>query len=102
MRIARHLPDRFICKLDQTAVEEDRLDVPDPLPLDLDVLVARVLLRRALRVIEHARKLGRVEMTLVEETLSRLDDRRDDAGLRDDAPDRADGTLPRAVCDLAD
>ena len=41
-------------------------------------------------------------MTLVEEALRCLDDRRDDAGLRDDAAHRADGTLPRALCDLAD
>ena len=57
---------------------------------------------RALCLVEHAGQLGRVEMTLVEEALRRLDDRRDDAGLRDDASHRADGTLPRALCDLAD
>jgi hypothetical protein len=43
-RLARHLADRFGCELDQRIVEEDRLDLPDPLPLDLEVLFACELL----------------------------------------------------------
>ncbi len=41
-------------------------------------------------------------MTLVEQAFRGFDDRRDDAGLRDDAAHRADGTLTRTLCDLAD
>src|SRR5258706_6739231 len=102
MRVARHLPDRFFGKLDQSLVEEDRLDTPDALPLDLDVLVACVLLRRALRFLEHAGELSGVEMALVEEAFRGLDDRRDDAGLRDDAAHRADRALPCPFRDLTD
>src|SRR3984893_8437506 len=102
MRVARDLAARFRGHLADPAVEKDRLDVPDPFPLDLDVLVARVLLRRALRLVEHAGQFRRVEMTLVEETLCGLDDRRDDAGLRHHAAHRADRARPRPLCDLTD
>ena len=43
-----------------------------------------------LRVAEHRRELRRVEVALVEQALGRLDDRRDDPRLRDDAAHRAD------------
>ncbi len=102
MRVARHFRDRRFGEFDQRVVEEDRLDAPDPLPLDLDVLVPRVLLRRTLRLVEHAGQLRRIEMTLVEQTFRRLDNRCDDAGLGDDAAHRADGALPRTLRDLAD
>ncbi len=35
------LADRLVGELDQLLVEQDRLDLPDPLPLDLDVLLVR-------------------------------------------------------------
>src|SRR5256886_3993238 len=57
MRGAGQFSDRFVRERDQSVVEEDRLDVPDPLPLDVDVLVACVLLRRTLRFIEDRKSV---------------------------------------------
>ena len=39
VRRARDLADRLVGEADQRLVEEDRLDLPDPLVLDLDVLL---------------------------------------------------------------
>src|SRR5919204_5363552 len=41
VRLACDLAHGLVRELDQLVVEEDRLDVPDPLPLDLDVLLLR-------------------------------------------------------------
>src|SRR6266508_6174756 len=102
VRRAGDLLDRLAGQLDQRLVEQDRLDVPDALPLDLDVLLLREAARRSLRVAQHLRKLCRVEVTLVEQTLGRLDDRRDDARFRHDAAHRGHGALPGPLRDLAD
>ena len=102
VRASGHLSDRLVGEFDEALIEQDRLDVPDPVPLDLDLLLAREVLGRPLRLLEHGRQLGRVEMTLVEEAFSRLDDRRDDARLRDDTAHRADRALPGALGDLPD
>src|SRR5207249_9009365 len=97
-----HFPERFVGELDQSRVEQDRLDAPDPLPFDLDVLLSCELLRGTFRLVEHGPQLGRVEMTLVEEALCGLDDGRDDAGPGDDAAHRADGALAGPLGDLPD
>src|SRR5581483_7440625 len=96
------LADRLVGELDQRLVEQDRLDLPDSLPVDLEVLLARDSLRRPLRLVEHRRERRRVEVTLVEQAFRRLDDRRDDPRLRHDAADRADGAAADASRDLAD
>src|SRR5512133_741010 len=90
MRRAGDLPDRLVGELDQLVVEQDRLDVPDALPLNLDVLLARKTPRGGLGVAQHLRELHRVEVALVEQALRGLDYGRDDAGLRDDPAHRAD------------
>src|SRR2546422_7968977 len=100
MRGAGHFSDRFVRECNQSVVEEDRLDVPDPLPLDADVLVACVLLRRTLRLVEHGCELRRIEMPLIEEALCRLDDRSDHAWLRHDSAHRADGAVAGPLRDL--
>src|SRR5581483_4321004 len=82
---AGDLDDRLVGERDQPLVERDRLDAPDPLPLDVDVLLPREALARHARELEEARELRGVEMALVEELLRGLDDRRDDARLADDA-----------------
>ena len=96
------LLDRLVCELEQRFVEEDRLDVPDPLPFHLDVLFFGEPLRSALRVVQHRGELSGVEVTLVEQALGRLDHRGDDAGLRDDPAHRADRAVTRPLRDLAD
>ena len=54
VRRAGDLADRLVGELDQRLVEQDRLDAPDPLPLDLDVLLRRRSARDAAsRVAEH-------------------------------------------------
>src|SRR6266566_7988434 len=100
MRGAGLFSDRFVRERDQSVVEEDRLDVPDPPPLDVDVLVACALLRRTLRFVEHGYELRRIEMPLVEEALCRLDDRGDDARLGHDSAHRADGAVAGPLRDL--
>ena len=92
---AGDLADRLVAEPDERLVEEDRLDRPDPLPLDVDGLLGGEALARGLRVGEHRTEPGGVEMTLVEELLGRLDDRGDDSGLADDAARRAHGTVAR-------
>ena len=81
VRRAGDLADRLVGELDQRVVEQDRLDVPDPLPLDLDVLLAREPLGRFLGHREHPRELRGVEVALVEQLLGRLDDGGDDPRL---------------------
>ena len=79
--------DRLLAEAEQRVVEEDRLDRPDPLPLDLDRLLRGEALARCLRVGEHRRELRRVEVALVEQLLGGLDDRGDDPGLQTTPPD---------------
>ena len=102
VRRARDFPDRLVGELDQPLVEEDRLDVPDPLPLDLDVLFLGKPPRGCLRVAQHLRQLDGVEMPLVEQALGGLDDRGDDAWFRHHAAHRADGALSDPLGDLTD
>ena len=52
--------------------------------------------------LEHRRERRRVEVALVEQALGGLDDRRDDARLRDDAAHRADRAAADALGDLAE
>ena len=78
-------------------VEEDRLDRPDPLPGDVDVLLGGEALGRRPAPTAAARELAGVEVALVEQLLRGLDDRGDDPRLADDAARGAD----RAVADLA-
>src|SRR5579862_2336180 len=84
---AGDLADRFLG-------ERDRLDSPDAVPFDVDVLLASEALARPLRELEQLSELPRIEMALVEELLRGLDDGRDDAGLADDAAGRADRPVP--------
>ena len=55
-----------VAEVDQGRVEEDRLDAPDPLPADLDVLLGGEPFARLLRLPEELRQAGCVEMALVE------------------------------------
>ena len=52
VRPAGDLLDRLVREPDQALVEEDRLDVPEPLELDLDVLLPGELRRPRFRVLE--------------------------------------------------
>src|SRR5215218_7825446 len=70
---------------------------PVRLPRDRRDRLVREPLRRLLRQREHPRELRRVEVTLVEQLLGGLDDRRHDPGPRHHAAGGAD----RAVADLA-
>jgi hypothetical protein len=96
VRRARDLSYRLVRELDQPVVERDRLDVPDALPGDLDVLLPREPLARLPRELEQAPELGGLEVTLVEQLLGRLDDGGDDARPAHDAAGRAH----RALADL--
>jgi hypothetical protein len=80
-------------ELDQLGVEKDRLDVPDPLPLDLDVLLGREPLGRLAREAEELRELVRVEVPLVEQLLRGLHDRVTIPGFGHDAARRAHRTV---------
>ena len=86
----------------QLGVEEDRLDAPDLLPLDLDVFLGGEALAGLPGLAEHRSELGRVQVPLVEENGAGLDDRGDDPGPRHAAPHRADGAFARPLGDLAD
>src|SRR2546423_537949 len=100
--LAGDLADRLLGELDQAVVEQDRLDAPEPLPRDVYVLVARDPFRCLRRLGEHGGELRRVQVTLVEEALRGLDDRRDDARLGDDAAHRADGAFAGSLGDFPD
>ena len=82
--------DRLVGQPDQRLVEEDRLDLPEPLPRDLDPLLGREAVGGGLRGGEHAGERVGVEVPLVEQLLGRLDDRGDDAGSADDVARGAD------------
>ena len=92
----------FVAEAEQRLVEEDRLDRPDPLPLDVDRLLGGEPLAGGLRLDQHRRELLRVEMALVEELLCRLDDGRHDPRLADDSAGRADRSVARPARDVAD
>ena len=84
--VPRHLADRLVAEVDQLGVEEDRLDLPDLVqrrPRSSPPAAKRS--RARLGVGEHRGERPGVEVTLVEHLLRRLDDRRDDARLADDA-----------------
>src|SRR5437660_5029408 len=102
MRASRDFTDSFLCELDQLLVEQDGLDVPDPCPLDVDVLILRDPPRRRFGIAQHLSELHSIEMTLIEQALCRLDNRGDDARLRDDAAYRAHGPTSGPPRDLAD
>ena len=73
-------------KLDQRLVEEDRLDLPDPLPARPRCPPRARSARSLARLLASiAASFAGVEVALVEQLLGGLDDRRDDAGLADDA-----------------
>ena len=69
-----HLSYRLVGQLDQSLVEEDRLDRPDPLPGDVDSLLLGELVGELLGPGKHRREVPRDEVTLVEKLLGRLDD----------------------------
>ena len=102
MRRARHLSDRLVRKTDQGLVEQDRLDAPDRVPLDVDPFIGGEAHRGILRGGEHAGKRRFVQMALVEELLGRLDDRGDDSRLADDVARGTDRAAPRLASDRAD
>src|SRR5262245_62250715 len=102
MRHTRYLANGLIGELDQCLVEEDRLDVPDSLPADLDLFFRRKTFGRALCLVEHAGQPGRVEVTLVEQTFGGLDHRGDDSRLRHDAAHGAHRSVARRLRNLAD
>jgi len=54
MRCPAHLSDLLVRKLDQPLVEEDRLYLPDPGPVDLDVLLACKALRGSFGLADEA------------------------------------------------
>src|SRR5262245_4751296 len=66
VRVARDLCDRLLAETDQRLVEEDRLDRPDPLPLDVDVLLRRETLAGCTGFREHRCKPLRAQVALVE------------------------------------
>jgi hypothetical protein len=68
----------------------------------LEILLPCEAPRSRLRLLQHARELGSVEVALVEQAFGRLDDGGDDPQPRDDTAHRADGSLTCAFCDLAD
>ena len=83
VRRSRRLLHRLVGEVDE--LEQDRLDLPDPLPLDLEPLLLREALARLARQAVQLCELVHVEMAHVEQLLRRLDDRGDDTGLGDDA-----------------
>src|SRR5205823_10336587 len=90
VRAPADLAHGLVRELDQPRIERDRLDAPDPLPRDLDVLLAREPLARLTRERKQPRELAGVEVALVEQLLRPLDDRGDDPWPADDAARRAD------------
>src|SRR5262245_55974576 len=98
----RHGPDRLLGEPDERLVEEDRLDRPDALPLDVDRLLGREPLARGPSLREHRREPLRAQVALVEELLGRLDDRGHDARPAADATRGAHRAAARAARDLAD
>ena len=99
---ARYLATRLVAEVDEHGIEQDRLDLPDPLPDDVDPLLLREALARLLRCRSSSARLSASRWRMVEELLGRLDDGRDDARLADDAARRADGAVPDARGDVAD
>src|SRR4029079_1157363 len=55
MRRSRYSLSRVVAEVDQGRVEQDRLDVPDPLPGDLEVLLGGEELARLLCQTEELR-----------------------------------------------
>jgi hypothetical protein len=102
VRSAGDLAHRLVRELDELRVEEDRLDAPDLLPLDLDVLLGGEAPARLLGFGQHAGQLRRVQVPLIEEDGAGLDDGGDDSGPRHAAPHRAHGSLAGALGDLPD
>src|SRR4029450_12299212 len=102
VRPAGDLLDRLVRELDQPVVEEDRLDVPDALELDVDPLLLCESPAALARVREQRREARRVQMALVEKLLRRLDDRSDDAWGTDDTTRGADGGVSGWRRDLAE
>ncbi len=91
-----------LAEAEERLVEEDRLDRPDLLPLDLDPLLLCESGARLLGEREHRGELRSVQVPLVEELLGGLDDRGDDARLADDAAGGANGAVSRSLGDAAD
>ncbi len=102
MRDRAHLLNRLLAEPDERVVEEDRLDRPDPLPLDLDRLLRREALARRLRLGKHRREALRAQVALIEELLRGLDHRGHDSGLADDAARGAHRAASGASRDLTD
>ena len=103
MRRARHLADRLVAEADQRLVEEDRLDRPDPLELDLDPLLVREARSPASPASSIDASFVGVEVPLVEQLLRRLDDRGHDPRPADHAArgaDRAVAGLPRDLAEV--
>ena len=89
-------------RAEQRLVEQDRLDRPDPLPLDLDPLLRREALARRFASASIAASSARVEVALVEELLGCLHHRRDDPRPADDAPATCRRRPRPCAGDLAD
>ena len=69
-------------------VERDRVDLPDPFPLDLDAVLVGDAVGGGLHVREHVAQLLGLERALVERHLAALVDDRGDAGPGGDGADR--------------
>src|SRR3954447_2336124 len=90
MRFGSGFGNRLVRKTKQRFVERDRLNLPDPLPLDVDVAILRELLARLLRVIEHLRERFCIKVPLIERDPAIFHHASDDAWLGRARTDRAD------------
>ena len=89
--------DRRVAQLDQVGVEQDRLDLPDAIPLDARSSLRRRSARWPLWPrLQHQRQRIGVQVALVERHVALADDRGDDARLGDDAADGADAAVALA------
>src|SRR4029450_8804911 len=61
--------DRLVGELDQLVVEQDRLDVPNPLPVDVDIALCGEAGSGLPRGLEHRGELLGLEVALVEQAL---------------------------------
>ena len=99
---ARDLDDRFLREPDQGLVEQDRLDSPDALPCDLDLLLRGEPAGRILGLGEHRREPVGVEVPLVEQLLRSLHHRGDDPRPTDDVAAGTDRTAAGLGSDAPD
>ena len=97
-RVAGHLTHRFLAHSNQPGIKRPRFNLPDPLPLDADLVLRRDPPGRRSRLGKHLRQHRRIERPLIQRDLTHARHRRDDARLHLDRADRAhDAGLRRGV-----